>query len=135
MNKQIVRTLSVALLATATVFAQGPHTLNVKIPFGFHVGNSNFAAGSYVVDDATPSVLRFRSADFKSGIMILSSPVQKLNAPTEGKLIFNRYGDEYFLSQVWRPGVNTGSELRKTKRESEMSARANPDAESITARK
>src|SRR4051794_9378310 len=101
MNKQIVQTLSVVLLAAATVFAQGSQRLNVQIPFGFHVGNSNFAAGKYIVDNAAPSVLRLRSVDSKSSIMILSNPVQKLNAPTEGQLIFNKYGDEYFLSQVW----------------------------------
>ena len=33
------------------------------------------------------------------------------------KLIFNRYDDQYFLSEVWWPGVITGFELVKTDKE------------------
>jgi hypothetical protein len=135
MNKQIVRTLSVVLLAAAGVFAQGSQKLNVQIPFGFHIGNTNLPAGSYIVDEAAQHVLRLRSADAKSSVMIQSLRVEKLDPSPVGKLVFNRYGDEYFLSQVWKPGVNTGSELRKTKREHELIAHMNRDYESIAASK
>ena len=50
-------------------------------------------------------------------------------------LVFNKYGDEYFLSQVWKPGINTGSELRKVRRELEVASNARRGSESIMARK
>lgn len=135
MKTQSIRTFSVALLAAASVFAQGSQRLIVQVPFGFHVGNSILPAGEYRVDNAAPSVLRLRSDDSKSSVMILTHLVQKGNAPGKGQLVFNKYGDEYFLSQVWSPGDNTGSELRKTKREFDVAASARRGTESILARK
>jgi hypothetical protein len=135
MKTQIIRTFSVALLAAASVFAQGSQRLIVQVPFGFHVGNSVLPAGGYTVDTATPSVLRLRSDDSKSSVMILTNPVEQFKMPSQGKLIFNKYGDEYFLSQVWAPGYNTGSELRKTKREFEAAASVRRSTEYIIARK
>src|SRR5258707_13383248 len=105
MNK-IIRNFSVALFAAASVFSQGPQRLTVKVPFGFHVGNSILPAGGYSVDtDAAPDILRLRSDDFQSSVMIQTKSVQKLKAPKQGMVLFNRFGDEYFLSQVWTPGI------------------------------
>ena len=36
------------------------------------------------------------------------------------KLVFHRYGDQYFLAQIWTEGNNRGSELPKTEREPEV---------------
>src|SRR5258705_13572224 len=105
MKTQIIRNFGVALLGAASLFAQGSQKLIVEVPFAFHVGNSMLPAGEYTVDrDA--NILRLRSDDAKSSVMIHTNGVQKLNAPTQGQLVFNKYGDEYFLSQVWNPGNN-----------------------------
>jgi hypothetical protein len=39
-----------------------------------------------------------------------------------GKLVFHRYGNEYFLSEVWTPGDEWGHRLSKTRREREIAA-------------
>ena len=135
MKLQFIRNISVALLAAASVFAQGSQRLTVQVPFGFHVGAAVLPPGDYTVDKATPSVLRIRSEDSKASAMILTNSVQKLDAPGQGKLVFNRYGDEYFLCQVWAPGNNIGSELRKTKRELEAASAVRRSSEIIVARK
>ena len=136
MNTHLIRNLSVALLAAASMYAQGSQKLNVQIPFGFHVGNSMLPSGEYTVDtDAAPGVVRLRSHDSKSSAMIISNAVETLATPTKGKLVFTRYGDEYFLSQIWKPGDNTGRELRKSRREMEVAATARRGTESIMAKK
>jgi hypothetical protein len=38
-------------------------------------------------------------------------PVRASEAQENAKLIFHKYGDQYFLSQIWTPGGNTGREL------------------------
>jgi hypothetical protein len=43
--------------------------------------------------------------------------IESAKAVTGGKLIFNRYGDQYFLWQAWWPGDNIGHELVQTDRE------------------
>jgi len=136
MKTQLIRNFGVALLVAASVYAQGSQNLNVRVPFGFHVGNSMLPSGEYTVyTDVSPNVLRLRSADSKSSAMIITIPLQTFGTSSQGKLVFNKYGDEYFLSQVWKAGSNTGSELRKTQRETEVAANARRGIESIMARK
>jgi hypothetical protein len=68
--------------------------------------------------------------------MILTSSKISSNAPTESKMMFNRYGDRYFLSQVWTAGVPTGVELRKTSTEIELAKRiSEPGDATVVARK
>ena len=134
MTTQLIRNLSVALLAAASMYAQGSQTLTVQIPFGFHAGTSVLPSGEYTVDTAAgPGVVRLRSADAKSSVMILSMATQTLATPTTGKLVFNKYGDEYFLSQIWKAGSNTGNELRKSRREAEVAASTRRGVQSILA--
>ena len=138
MKTQIIRNVSVALLAAASVFAQGSQKLMVRIPFGFHMGDSILPAGQYTVDAPSHTVLRFRSEDFKSTTMILTHAVERVSSPhnpSQGRLIFNKYGDKYFLSQVWNPGSNSGRALLRTKREVEAAADLNRGTESILASK
>jgi hypothetical protein len=134
MTIQLIRNLSVALLAAASVYAQGSQKLTVQVPFGFHVGNSMLPSGEYTVStDVAQGVVRLRSADGKSSVMILSIATQTSATPETGKLVFNKYGDEYFLSQIWKAGNNMGNELRKSRREAEVAAISRRGAQSILA--
>lgn len=135
MKTQIVRSLSVALFAAATVFAQGSQTLRVQIPFGFHVGNSTLPAGEYTVDTLASGLLSMRSYGAGASVVTLTHPVQKVSAATDGKFVFHRYGDAYFLSQVWKRGENRGTELTKSRREYEATARAERAVETVIASK
>jgi hypothetical protein len=123
MTTKLFRYLSVALLAAASVYAQGSQKMIVDIPFGFHVGNSVLPSGKYTVDaDAGVGLVKVRSADAKSSVMILSIGVQTSTTPSTGKLVFNKYGDDYFLSQIWKSGDTLGRELHKSRREVEVAA-------------
>ena len=136
MKTQLIRNFVVAILAVASAYAQGSPRLTVQVPFGFHVGASMLSAGEYTVDtDVAPSVVRLRSADSKSSVMILANAIQTSTTTSQGKLIFNQYGDEYFLSQVWTAGSNRGSELRKTKREFEVASHARRGLQPVLASK
>ena len=135
MKTQLIRNFGVGLLAAVSVYAQGSQTLTVQGPFGFHADNSVFPSGEYTVDTVAPSVVRLRSADGKSSAMILTIGVQTLGTPSEGKLVFNRYGDEYYLSQVWKPGGNTGREFQKTQREIEVAAKIRRWSEAVIAKR
>lgn len=136
MKTELIRNLSVALLAAASAFAQGPQTLIFPIPFPFHVGASVLPAGDYTVDtNAAPGVIRMRSADCKSAVMIIANAVEAQAAATRGKLVFNKYGDEYFLSQLWKPGSNVGKQLPQTRREIELAAAVRRGLEPVVAKK
>jgi hypothetical protein len=122
------------LLAAVSAFAQ--QAIKAQIPFRFHMGGSILPAGSHTVDTAVArGVLRFRLVDGPSSAMTLSNAVQSVTIPTEPKLVFNRYGDQYFLSQVWAGSSNTGRELPKSRLEKEKAAAAKRATETLLATK
>jgi hypothetical protein len=54
----------------------------------------------------------------------------RYNGRTKTKLVFNRYGDQYFLSQIWEEGNLMATQLTKTSAE----RKAAKDARSNIAR-
>jgi len=108
-----------ALLATFSLSAQ--QILEVKVPFSFRVGDTLMPAGGYIVDHSLkPDVLLVRSADLKYTAAVITQAVQGKGFPAGGKLVFNRYGENYFLSQVWRSGYSQGRRLIPTRAEREV---------------
>lgn len=136
MKTQTIRNVSLALLAAASIFAQGPSRMTAKVPFVFHVGDTMFPAGEYTVDTgAGRDLVRVKAADTSQAVMLLSYAVGQKTRETKPQLIFNRYGDQYFLSQVWTPSGNKGLQLHKTKREIQEARNTNPGIESVMAAK
>ena len=73
----------------------------VQVPFDFRVESSHFSAGHYTVFHVGSQLIMLQRSDGKATSL---SPVIVSNAPAEklaSKLVFNRYGNQYFLSQVW----------------------------------
>jgi len=107
-------------LAVVHVVAQTNQELVADIPFEFTVCSEQLPAGKYKVrsfSSATPHVMLVRSDDSRSVIMACAHEVQVPKRTTTGKLIFNRYGDKYFLSELWLQGEITGTELFKSEQE------------------
>jgi hypothetical protein len=46
-----------------------------------------------------------------------------INLHTQDRLVFHKYGDTYFLSEVWSSARSTGNSLPKSKTEGELSQR------------
>lgn len=133
MKKRLIHSSTLILLAAASAFAE--QAIKAQIPFPFHMGGSVLPSGSYTVDNGVArEVLRFKSADGKSTV-ILSHAVQSTATPTRTKLVFNRYGDQYFLSQVWAGDGNTGRELPKTRLEKEVATAAKRTTQTLLADK
>jgi hypothetical protein len=134
MTKHLLHSFSMILLAAISACAQD--TIKIRIPFSFHVGNSVMPSGYYTADtNIGTSVLRLRSDDGKSAVMILSAHVQA-NAPSaQTKMVFHKYADKYFLYQCWTAGNKMGTELHKSKSESVVAASLQSDTQTILARR
>lgn len=110
----------VSLPAGASASAQPADELVAEIPFDFYVGGKTMPAGEYTVRTVTTSDdsgLQLRSAAGSESVIILTHAAQaRSRRPGPARLVFNRYGDQRFLSVVWRSGGD-GRELRLSKRE------------------
>ncbi len=109
------------LLAATSVYAQSEIIVGkIDIPFSFTIKDERLPAGEYIVKRATQhsaDVLMVRGADGGSGQMFMTQPAKSSVRMDQGKLVFHRYGDQYFLHQVWTPGDETVHELHKSRQE------------------
>jgi hypothetical protein len=97
-----------AVSARAQMF--GSQQMRARIPFAFNVGRTNLPAGEYTITVLNPNsdqkVLQIRSSDARLSAIINTTGVNA-NAPDKAKLVFNRYGEKYFFSQVQMAGEAT----------------------------
>ena len=106
--------------------------LVVNIPFDFVAGNMTLPAGEYSIKVTAPerTLLLIDRKDAAASAFMNTNPVVKTEMQTESKMIFNRYGDRYFLSEVWTAGNSRGRQLSKSRREMEMAQIAKSETQS-----
>lgn len=119
MKATILRLTIMAALALAfAASAQAQTALNYKtfaVPFSFKVGNKVLPAGEYKIT-ADNQIIRVQKTDGKENTVTLTQRTRGTNNENHAKLTFRRYGDQYYLSQVWLPD-SLGRELKRPRRE------------------
>lgn len=102
-------------LATLPAAAKSVDNMRAQVPFDFHVGESLVRAGAYTIKSMTADeqVLRI-NGEKDSAATITNSDTEK--GKGRARLIFHKYGDQYFLSAVWGSD-STGRTLSESKRE------------------
>jgi hypothetical protein len=114
-------TLVVGLaLATTLVSANGQSTslVTANIPFDFIVGNKTLPSGKYTVNSATRDGqgMRITSRAGKSSAIVLTLDVAEKSKKRIARMVFHRYGQQYFLAEVWS-GDSYGRQLMESKGE------------------
>jgi hypothetical protein len=106
MTKRILSSLAVLglVLVLAAPLAAQTTRLVANIPFEFVAGRTTLPAGGYELDGGIiRGVVRIWSDEATTSWLVLSHP---LAAPLGGvrlspRLVFHRYGNQYFLSEIW----------------------------------
>jgi hypothetical protein len=99
--------------------AQGKKSLILNTPFSFMVEQQKMPAGTYQIL-VEHGWLQIRSADRKTAVLALTLPVSGKAPEGIGQVVFNRYGNRYFLSQVWVPAMETGRQTLESREEKEL---------------
>ena len=111
----VAAALLLSVAATSTCYAQQTE-LAVKIPFAFHNGNRTLPAGEYRVERMLTgygSFEQLRQIDGDAVVTVLTMPVESKTGNQNPELVFNRYGQTYFLSQIWTGGAD-GRQVSKS---------------------
>ena len=109
--------------------------LKADIPFDFVVGEKRLPSGEYHVKSLYQGATEIRSNDARSTAIILTTGIQAGKISDVGKLVFNRYGDNYFLSRIWEPSSITGRQLPKSRLEREVAVNFALGQTTVAARK
>ena len=125
MKKQAYTTIAMIVLVGSLAMAAQAQTnsriaLRANIPFEFSIGNKSLPAGEYTVrsmsDDSSNCLLRIQSRDGKTSAVLQTSNVEG-KAQKRARLIFHRYGNQYFFAQAWVDGDSVGVEAWKSRAE------------------
>jgi len=104
-------------LAALPAVAKSVDGMRAQVPFDFHVGDKLVRAGEYTVRSMTADEQLIRISSGKDVASITTNyGRQGGNGDGRARLVFNKYGDQYFLSAVWGAD-STGRTLSETKRE------------------
>ena len=98
-------------IAVGSVQAQSGFRIQTTIPFDFTAGESSLRAGVYAVETISDNAVLVRSIDGKKSVMLLTRATEPGGKQKPARLIFNRYGDRYFLSQAWLSAGDVGRVL------------------------
>ena len=130
-----VSLLCAILLLTVVASVQGQSLENrvrAQVPFDFSIGDKKLPSGKYSIGRAGQNsndlVLSIDDEDGRSKALRMSIPVVTGNPARRTTLVFHRYGDQYFLYQVWHAGETTGRQFLKSRseREAQETLAANP---------
>ena len=135
MKRQIANLLGVLSLLLVAACASAQTVAKVNVPFGFVVNKATLPAGAYRIDSvsntsSTP-ILALRSEDARVAMLIMGNHATSAEPSENSRLVFRRYGDQYFLSQIWMAGETSGHELPISRREAELAKNQQPSEDVI----
>ena len=126
MNKRVfgisaVLTLLVAL-TVVSVQAQSQRS-RINIPFAFVAAGKILPAGEYTFGPNSSDSFHVWLLEGERGGDAVVFPTVTLRArqtQEQTKLIFSKYDDQYFLSEIWTVGEQTGYKLRVSPQEQKL---------------
>jgi hypothetical protein len=124
MRKQLLKGFAMLMavmamaMVTAVASANGQTVAaRADVPFDFAVGNHNLPAGDYSIRSIRNSSEVLRIATYgtaKNATMQVTMPAR--NGDKRSMLVFHRYGQRYFLAEVWSAS-GTGVHLTVSREE------------------
>ena len=111
----------IAMFAAAAVStrAQAAYGVRANVPFDFVVGDKTIPAGRITANGVTADIQgSLTIMNLTQGELALRNGRRVLGADRtdQGKLVFHKYGNRYFLAQIWTPGYEAW-EVMKSKEE------------------
>lgn len=112
--KKLGLTMFAAAVLALPLSAQVAKTISADIPFEFVVGNTTAAPGEYVITFLPGLGVQLLGRDH---YYVQATPDSPYARPQEPKLIFHRYGNQYFLSQVGTMSTSRDIPMSRMERE------------------
>ena len=141
-RKHQLLSLFIALVFALTMHpskaqAQVVGKLEADIPFQFYAGNTALPPGKYIVhvlDNADLTIMEISSADGKMSALFDVRDAEANSAPARDELIFNKYGNRYFLEKVFNESNPNGSAVIESRYEKRIDKTTAEAQEHVPAR-
>jgi hypothetical protein len=110
-------------LSATTAHAQVIGGLEVSIPFQFYAGDAKLPPGKYTVhtvDSTDLTVMEISSADGSASALFAVRDAEANSTPAKSELIFNKYGNRYFLAKLFDEGNPNGNSVDESRYEKKV---------------
>ena len=130
----VLATLALALAISAPAAAETP-LLTADIPFSFTAGGKVLPAGEYTVQyAASGAAVIIRAVEHRASLVLMTyRSTDGAAERNDARLTFNRYGDSYFLSQIWDGYAPSANVVFRTRTENELSRTASVQSFEVLA--
>jgi hypothetical protein len=133
MKTNLFRSSVLALVAAAAGYAQGNASFKAIVPFDFIVSGKTLPAGQYSVDQETiRGGVVLSSPDHNGSVVVLGPAIRTHRLQNNARLVFTRYNDLYFLSEVWGAATDQGRKIPKSKLERQLATGQSTDYGNVT---
>jgi len=113
--------IALALIVSIPI-AQAEARINAQVPFDFNLDQKSAPAGGYEISSLNNSVLVLRNLDTREARLVIKPMHVQVSQTPNAKLVFHKYGDQYFLVEIWDGQGNIGIAFPESKREKELQA-------------
>jgi len=119
-NMITLAVLAATMLLTASAFAQGDTTqYRATIPFEFQVAGKMLPAGYYNIR-LTDHFVQFQNLETNKGVGVVAVRTEQKSTAVKDTLDFHVYGKQYFVSNLWFQGSQSGRAVLLSKAEQEI---------------
>jgi hypothetical protein len=122
MKKFYIPLMLIMLAVSVHAQTSGTQRVIANIPFAFSVGKTTLPAGRYTITVLNPTsdrkTLQIRSVNGRASAIVLTTTSDG-NLSDNAKLVFERYGDQYFFAQAQLAGDATSLAAVRTKQHSD----------------
>ena len=122
MKRLILATGLFVAMASTSLYAQ-TMDMQASIPFDFRIGSTVLPSGEYSIHQSG-NVLFVSQTDgsHTHGVFMTVGEDHPNTSTAKGNLLFNRYGNAYYLSKIWTPDAEAARAPLKSSRERELAS-------------
>jgi hypothetical protein len=114
--------LALALVVSVPL-TQAQARIVASVPFAFSLEQTSMPAGTYEIISQSDKALIVRDLDTGDARLAIESmhvEGSQASGIPHARLVFRKYGDQYFLAQIWDGQSHIGVAFAESKREKEL---------------
>lgn len=115
----LVSLLVLAGFCTAGVAKAQDHEIRANVPFDFAIAGKHLPAGEYrFYTQSNETIVIVSNVDKKVAVLSMAHWTDAV--PGSPRLVFNKYGDSYFLRAIHCPSVAVNADFPQSKQEKQL---------------
>jgi hypothetical protein len=113
---RVISLLVLAGFCTAGIAQAQDRAVRAKVPFNFVVAGKTLPAGNYEFVTQRSSTILIRNADQQIALLSMTR-ASDASSNYSSRLVFNKYGDSYFLREILCPSIAVNAAFPQSKQE------------------